>query len=96
MQQMSIDYEAVGAVINQIDVHIADINARNKKFIDLLSEKNSQTKGKFSLIKALQERVEDAAKNISETVNACETIKESLRSYAALAEEANDDSEFRV
>lgn len=95
-QQMTIDSEAVAAAVNMIDVDIADINTRNQKFLALLDEKNSQTKGKFALIKSLKDRVEDETKNIQQTIEATEAIKESLRRYEELAEEANDDSAFRV
>lgn len=93
--QMSIDSEAVMAAVNQIDVAIEDINTRNKKFLTLLDEKNQATQGKFGLIKTLQDRVEDEAKNINQTIEATEMIKESIRRYEGIAEEANDDSEFR-
>lgn len=95
-QQYSINSERVAAAVNQIDVHISDIDTRIKKFISLLTEKNAQTHNKFQLIKTLQDRVEDAANNIKNVVNACESIKDSVRAYTSLAEEANDDSEFRV
>lgn len=93
-QQMSIDYDAVMAAVNQIDVAISDINTRNKKFIELLEEKNQQTSNKFSLIKTLQTRVEEEATNIKRTIEATESIKEALRAYADMAADANDDSEF--
>ena len=92
--QMSIDSEAVMAAVNQIDVAIEDINTRNKKFLALLEEKNQATQGKFGLIKTLQERVGDEAKNIQQTIAATETIKESIRKYEDLAGAANDDSAF--
>lgn len=95
-QQMTIDSEAVAAAVNMIDVDIADINTRNQKFLTLLDEKNAQTKGKFALIKSLKDRVEDETKNIQQTIEATEAIKDSLRRYEELAEEANDDSAFRV
>ncbi len=95
-QQMSIDAEAVAAAVNQIDIAIEDINTRNAKFISLLTDTNSKTKGKFTLIKTLQERVEDEAKNINETIKATEEIKAALRKYTDMAEEANDDSAFRA
>lgn len=94
--QMSIDSEAVMAAVNQIDICIEDINTRNAKFLSLLEEKNTQTKGKFTLIKTLQERVQDEANNIKQTIQATESIKESIRKYEELAESANDDSDFRV
>lgn len=94
--QMSINSDRVAAAINQIDVLIADIDARNNKFLTLLDEKNQQTSGKFQLIASLRDRISDAANNIKGTVQACESIKDSLRQYEALAEEANDDSAFRA
>ena len=75
---MSINTEAVGAAINQISVYTADIATRNKKFLELLSEKNKATQGKFQLLKTLEES------------------RTALGKYSSLAEEANDDSAFRV
>lgn len=95
-QQMTIDSEAVKAAVNQIDVCIASITTWNNKFLALLEEKNQQTKGKFSLVKTLQQRVEDETKSIKAAVEATETIKESIRKYEELAAEADDDSAFRV
>lgn len=94
-QQMTLDSQAVMAAVNQIDVCIADIDTRNKKFLSLLEEKNAQTQNKFTLIKTLQERVSDEAKNIQQAIAAAESIKESIHKYEALAEDANDDSDFR-
>ena len=94
--QIIIDSEAVGAAVNQIDVAIADINTRNEKFIQLLTEKNKATHGKFGLLETLQKRVEEEATNIKDTVAATEEIKSALRKYEEQAEEANDDSAFRV
>ena len=54
---MSINTEAVGAAINQISVYTADIATRNKKFLELLSEKNKATQGKFQLLKTLEEKL---------------------------------------
>lgn len=95
-QQMTIDSEAVAAAVNMIDIDIADINTRNKKFLTLLEEKNNQTQGKFALIASLKDRIEDETKNIQQTIEATEAIKDALRQYEQLAEEANDDSEFRA
>lgn len=94
--QMSIDSEKVTAVVNQIDVCIEDIHTRNTKFLSLLEEKNQQTQGKFGLIVSLQDRVADEATNIKKAIDATEAIKEAIRKYEDLAEEANDDSAFRV
>jgi len=95
-QQMSIDYEAVMAAVNQIDVAISDINARNKKFVAILEEKNQQTKNKFAVIKTLQSRVEEEAQNIQQAIQATESIKDAIRRYVDLAEQANDDADFRA
>jgi hypothetical protein len=92
---MTLDVEAVSAAVNQIDLAIGDIKTRNEKFLSLLEEKNNETKGKFSLIKSLKERVTDEEKNISAAIAATESIKESIRKYTAMAEDADDDSAFR-
>lgn len=94
-QQMSINSEAVASAVNQIDVAIADIETRNKKFLELLEEKNDQTKGKFPLVKALMPRIEEEANNINKAIEATEAIKESLRKYENLAEDATDTSWMR-
>ncbi len=93
--QMSIDSQAVAAAVNQIDLLIADIDTRNKKFITLLTEKNQVTKGKFQLLKTLQERVEQEANNIKGAIDATETIKEAIRKYEDMASDVNDDTAFR-
>lgn len=95
-QVMSIDSEAVGSAINQISVCIADIDTRNKKFIALLQEKNEKTQGKFALLKTLEARVAEEADNFTQLIATAESIKDSLRRYEGMAEEANDDSDFRV
>ena len=92
---MSLNSEVVGAAINKISVLTADIDARNKKFIELLTEKNEATQNKFQLLVTLQARVVEEAENFGKLLEAQEEIKASLRRYEELAEEANDDSAFR-
>lgn len=94
-QVMSIDSEAVGAAVNQISVAIADIDTRNKKFLALMQEKNEATQGKFSLLKSLEDRIQEEAENFKTLIQATEDIKDSLRRYAEMAEAADDDSDFR-
>ena len=92
---MSLDSEAVAVAVNSIDIAIQDIQTRNNAFLDLLEEKNNQTKGKFALIKTLSEKVREETVNIKNAIEAVESIKEALRRYEDLAEQANDDSDFR-
>lgn len=94
-QIMSIDSEAVGSAINQISIYISDIDTRNKKFLQLLQEKNEATQGKFKLLKTLEERVIEESQNFNELIKASEDIKDSLRRYEEKASEADDDTEFR-
>ena len=93
--QMTLNTEAVAAAVNQIDIAIADIKTRNDKFLSLLDEKNQQTQGKFALIATLKGKVEEEARSLQETVDAAESIKDALRKYEGMAEEANDDGAFR-
>ena len=93
---MSINTEAVGAAINQISVYTADIATRNKKFLELLSEKNKATQGKFQLLKTLEEKREGESRNFDALIQTQEEIRTALGKYSSLAEEANDDSAFRV
>lgn len=94
--QLTINSEEVAAAVNQIDICIADINTRNDKFIALLNEKNEATHHKFPLLSTLQKRVEDEAANLQKAIQATEDIKEAIRKYVEQAEEASDDSAFRL
>lgn len=94
-QVMSINTDDVGAAINQISTYTADIQTRNKKFLELLREKNDATQGKFALLKQLEVKIVEEAKNFDLLIDAQEEIKDSLRKYTLLAEEANDDAAFR-
>lgn len=95
-QQLTFNAEAVAATVNQIDVAIADIDTRCKKYISLLEEKNAQTSNKWPMIKTLQATVEKEAQSIQNTIEACEAIKEAIRNYEIMADEASDDTDFRV
>lgn len=90
--QLTINSEAVMVAVNQIDVAIEDINTRNKKFLELLEEKNTQTRGKFPLVTTLKPLIDEEAQNIEKAVQATEDIKESIRKYTAMAEQAVDTS----
>lgn len=92
---MSINTEAVGAAINQISVYTADIATRNKKFLELLNEKNQATQGKFTLLKTLENKLTEESHNFDALIGTQEEIKDALNKYAELAEEANDDHAFR-
>lgn len=95
-QIMSINTDVVNTAINQISVLTADIQTRNKKFIELLNAKNEVTGGKFALLKTLEDKIVQEAQAFDKVLEAQEEIKASLSRYAELAEEANDDSAFRV
>lgn len=92
---VSINTEAIMPAVNEISVRIADIDTRNKKFLSLIQETNDRTEGKFALIKALQEKVEEEAINITESVKAVEDIEQALNEHIAMAEMADDDSVFK-
>jgi len=94
-QVMSVNLELVGSTINQISVCTAYIQTLTKKLNDLILEKNKDTQGKFALLNTLSARVEEETHNVEKLIEAQEEIKESLRQYSDLAEEANDDSAFR-
>lgn len=89
--QLSINSEKIGAAVNEISVLIADIDTRNKALINLLDEKYQQTNRKFGLMNTLKTRIEQEATNIQNTIEATESIKESIRKYTEMAEEASDD-----
>lgn len=95
-QVMSLNLDVVNTAINQISILTSDIQTRNKKFIELLNSKNEATGGKFALLKTLEERIIAEAQNFDKVLDAQEEIKQSLSRYAELAEEANDDSAFRM
>lgn len=95
-QMMSLNTEVVGATINQISNLTADIQTRNKKFLELLQEKNAFTKGKFDLLVALEQGIVKESQNFDALIEAQEDIKEALRQYTELIEEANDASQLRV
>ena len=93
-QVMSLNTDVVGTAVNQISVLTADIQTRNKKFVELLNSKNESTQGKFALLKQLQVRVQEEAANFDKILEAQEEIKAALQRYTELAEEVNDDSAF--
>lgn len=94
-QVMSLNTDVVGTAVNQISVLTADIQTRNKKFVELLNSKNEATQGKFALLKQLGVRVREEAANFDKILEAQEEIKAALQRYTELAEEAADDSAFR-
>ncbi len=94
--QMSINTEVVASAVNQISVDIADIHTRLKRFLTLLEEKNSQTSGKFAIVKTLSNKMEKEVSNVQELNDACDQIREVLNRYIEIAEQANDDSAFLV
>lgn len=94
-QVMSLNTDVVGTAVNQISVLTADIQTRNKKFVELLNSKNEATQGKFALLKQLGVRVREEAANFDKILEAQEEIKAALQRYTELAEEADDDSAFR-
>lgn len=94
-QVMSLNTDVVGTAVNQISVLTADIQTRNKKFVELLNSKNEATQGKFALLKQLGVRVREEAANFDKILEAQEEIKAALQRYTELAEEADDASAFR-
>lgn len=94
--QMSLNSEVVAAAYNRISQDIADIGSRIDRFMMLLEEKNAATKGKFALIARLQQELQKEVDNVKKLNASVETIHETLRRYEELAEEANDDSAFRL
>lgn len=94
--QMSINTEAVASAVNSISVDIADIQTRLNRFLALLEEKNSQTGGKFAIVKTLSQKIEKEAKNVQALNESSDQIKDTLQRYIEIAEEANDDSAFRT
>lgn len=93
---MSIDTDKVSATINQISDLITEVQKKNTEFIARLESCNQKAGGKFKLTKTLEERIREEARNINLLVETAGTITESLNRYAALAAEANDDSDFRA
>lgn len=94
-QVMSINTDVVNSAINQIAILTADIQTRNKKFMELLRSKNEATQEKFQLLKTLETRVIEESQNFDKMLEAQEEIREALVRYTELAEQANDDSAFR-
>lgn len=94
-QVMSLNLDVVMSAINQISVMTADIQTRNKKFIELLNSKNEATQGKFQLLATLEGKVRDEAQNFDKILEAQDEIVASVNRYAELAEQANDDTAFR-
>lgn len=92
MSQMTLNTDAVSAAVNQIDIALADIETRNRKFKELLDEKNAQTQGKFPLVTSLLPKVEKEAANLQNAIAAVESIKESIHKYTGLTEQATDTS----
>ena len=95
-QVMSINTDVVNTAINSLSVLTADIQTRNKKFIELLNTKNEATQGKFQLLKTLEGKIIEESQNFDKVLEAQEEIRQSLIRYTELAEQANDDSAFRV
>lgn len=93
-QVMSINTDVVGAAVNELSVITADIQTRNKKFLELLNQKNEATQGKFALLAKLEEKVADEVNNFNKALSAQDDIKVSLQRYIEMFEEANDDSAF--
>ena len=94
--QMSINTEAVGSAVNSISVDIADIQTRLNRFLALLEEKNNQTSGKFAIVKTLSQKIQKESRNVQALNESSDQIKEVLQRYIEIAEQANDDSAFRM
>lgn len=95
-QQMQLNTELVGATIQRISTLTEDIQSRNQKFLTLLQEKNSHTKGKFDLLVKLEQGITKEAQNFEAIIAAQEEVKAELFKYSELIEEANDSSALRV
>lgn len=93
-QQLSIDTEKVSTAVNRIGILTSDVKSRTDAFVAKLQEQNDATGNKWALITSLQKKLEEEQKNVSAIIDAQESIKTSLNKYAAMAEEANDDSAF--
>ena len=94
--QMSINTEVVAAAVNSISVDISDIQTRLNRFLALLDEKNNQTSGKFAIVKTLTAKMQKEVANVQALNDACDQIRETLQRYIEIAEQANDDSAFRI
>ena len=94
-QMMSIDTDNVSAAVNRISTLLSDIDTRTNKFIELVKRTNEESHGNFQLIVTLEERLCEEAKNVNDIVVAQDEIKESLRKYTELSEDADDDTELR-
>lgn len=93
-QVMSLNLDVVVTAINSISVMTADIQTRNKKFMELLRSKNEATQGKFQLLATLEEKIKVEAQNFDKMLEAQDEIIQSVNRYAEMAEAAQDDSCF--
>ena len=94
MAQMSINTDVVGSAVNQISVRVADIETRTNKFLNLVTEKNSETSNRWSLLKTLQDKLAVETENVKRIIAAEDDIKADLNRYAEAAAEVDDDSEL--
>lgn len=94
-QQMSIDTEKVGSAINRISQLTSDISTRTNAFVQRLTELNTSTGGRWSLIQVLQTKIEKESANIAGIVEAQDVIMRALDKYAELAAEVDDASAFQ-
>lgn len=93
---MSINAEVVGAAVNKISVLVSDIAARNKKFLELVSDKSEAVQHKFAVLNELEKGIIAEADEINKLIETQEEIKAALKHYEELAEAADDASAFRI
>ena len=91
---ISINTEEVNSAVNQISTLLAEIDARNKKCIELLTSHAEAAKGKNAVINTVNERIHEEAQNIKGLIETAEEIAAEINRYAEKLAEADDASAF--
>lgn len=95
MAQASFNAEEVSISVNKISMLIADIDTRNKKFIELINRSNQKMNNGLLPLVTLESRISEEQRNIDQILKDIDQIGIDLRQYGAHMDDLNDDSAFR-
>ena len=93
---MQIDEQAVRRAITIIDQQLSKVLDETKKFKNAIDKANDSMHNNFAPTVSLSQLIEAEEKNFDKVLQAQQDIIDSFKRYNDIAEDANDDRDFRI